>query len=80
LFHPETLQIFDFYDYANTGNWKIGRMLSVVNNASTPANAMIMAGNLVFNTNGSFDAITELNLFVTSGTFTSGTYVLYGVK
>jgi hypothetical protein len=72
--------VFDFYDYANTGNWKIAKMFAATNNPTTPANTTISAGNIVFNTNGSFNAITELNLFVTAGTFTSGTYVLYGVK
>ena len=66
-----------FPDYANTTTWKNAFVFSLFNHDAGPtaANAYwLMQG---YNQTG---AITSLDLFPESSTFTSGTYILYGVK
>jgi hypothetical protein len=64
-------------DYTNTATRKIGQITSVSNNSTTPANFNFVNNSVFFNQT---PAITSLVLLVGSGTFTSGTALLYGVK
>jgi hypothetical protein len=69
--------IFDAIDYANTTTWKTGRYLAITNDTSTSTSLRHRQGISAYNGTG---AITEINLFNSSGDFTSGSYILYGVK
>jgi hypothetical protein len=69
--------VVDVYDYANTTTWKAAFCMALTNNATTTANWNIRQGHLFYNQTG---AITEINLFPSTGNFTSGTYILYGVS
>jgi hypothetical protein len=72
------INIVNVYDYANTTTWKFCDSRNFNNRAGTPANVNIDAiYKGVYNQTG---AITELNLFMSSGNFTSGNYYLYGIK
>jgi hypothetical protein len=68
-----------FPDYANTTTWKtFESQNSVCNNSTTPTNAAIQTTILgAYNQTG---AVTSLTLLPESGTFSGGTYILYGVK
>jgi hypothetical protein len=71
----QTFIITNIYDYANTSTYKMGDNLSV--NTETTANFTNNRGHFVYNqTSG----ISSLSFFNTSGNFTSGTVLLYGVK
>jgi hypothetical protein len=69
--------IVEIYDYANTTHWKIHRVLSYTNNTGTPTNFNVSVNTGIYNQD---TAITRLDIFPTSGTFTAGTYTLYGVN
>jgi len=71
------LAIITLYDYANTTTWKYGfsQILSV--NATTTTNANNSSWFGAYNQTG---AISSLDLINTSGNFTSGDYLLYGVS
>jgi hypothetical protein len=71
------LAVIDIPDYANTTTWKTAFCFSAVNSgtSATTANAYwTMQGY------NQTDAITSLGLFEEGSGFTSGTYILYGVK
>jgi hypothetical protein len=71
------ISVLEIYDYANTTHWKSHRILTYTNNATTTTNydSFISAG--LYNQD---TAITRIDMFPTSGTFTAGTYTLYGVN
>jgi hypothetical protein len=64
-------------DYANTTTWKLVQGTSIGNNATTPANLNARTGEAAYN---QVAAITSITLFPSSGNFTSGTVLLYGVN
>lgn len=69
--------IWNFPDYANTTTWKLIDWISIGNNATTTTNANLQMRFSAVNTT---NAITRIDFFPYSGNFTSGTYILYGVK
>jgi hypothetical protein len=72
------LMILDFFDYANATTFKLARHVAVFNNPTNPTTDFnYNTGQTIF---GSTSAITQINFSLTSGNFTSGTYVLYGVN
>jgi hypothetical protein len=71
------LAIVNFLDYANTATWKIIQSVSVANNATTTTNFNFDQYTFITNQTA---AISEINLLCSSGNFTSGTALLYGVK
>lgn len=72
------INIINVYDYANTTTWKFCDSRNFNNNSTTSTNVNIDAlYKGIYNQTG---AITQLNLFMSSGNFTSGNYYLYGVK
>ena len=73
----EALHIADFFDYTNTTTWKILKMFSIINNATTPTDAQFMSSRGVSFTTG---AISSIQILAQNGNLTSGTALLYGVK
>lgn len=69
--------VIDIPDYANTDTMKSARGYAISNNATNTAN--FNTQNSVFYYNQT-SAITSLVLFPSTGNFTSGTALLYGVK
>jgi hypothetical protein len=65
------------FDYANSSTWKLVNSSALTNNSSTSANLNYRYGFGAYNQTG---AITSLDFFPSSGNFTSGTLLLYGVK
>jgi hypothetical protein len=72
-----SLVIVNFWDYKNTTTWKMANVIAAINNSSTPTNLDVNYINSTFADNS---AITSIGLIPQSGNFTSGTYILYGVK
>ena len=70
------LMIIDIPNYAGS-TWKILTSMMVVNNPTTSTDANFKKDFCFSNITS---AISQLNLFPTSGNWTSGTYTLYGVK
>lgn len=70
-----TFVVANIYDYTNTTTPKMGDHLSV--NTETTANFTFNRGHWVYSQTG---AITSLDFINTSGNFTSGDVLLYGVK
>jgi hypothetical protein len=70
------LSVISIPDYKNTTSWKIAENINFQSNGTTNANIDIGHSKLYTNITA---AITEINLFPESGTFTGGTYNLYGV-
>jgi hypothetical protein len=68
-----------FSDYANTSTWKtFDSKCSIANYETTPTNAVVQTTILAaYNQTG---AVSSIDLLPDSGTFTGGTYILYGVK
>jgi hypothetical protein len=67
----------DIPDYANTTAYKICQTFSVNTNSTTTANVNTRyTGGVWFNTN----AITSITFFPSSGNFTSGSALIYGVN
>jgi len=64
-------------DYTNATTWKAYFGLSWVNNVSTTNNFDFISTQGIYK---EVDAITSLTIFPTSGNFTSGTLLLYGVS
>jgi hypothetical protein len=64
-------------DYTNTATWKMMEIYGVSNNPSGGS----LYGNpyITFGITSRTNAISEINLYANSN-FTSGTYILYGVK
>lgn len=72
-----SLMRLTFIDYANTTTLKVAELYSVTNNETTPANINYTTGIAIARTTS---AISSIQLFPSSGNFTSGNYYLYGVK
>lgn len=73
----DSLIIFDIYDYANTATWKFGNATAMTNNETDPTQFGHKRTTLFYK---STSAISEINLFPNAGTFSAGSYLLYGVK
>jgi hypothetical protein len=71
------LSVLNFYDYTNATTWKILDFRGVTVDTTTTTSFRMYNGNGVYNQTG---AITSLFLFPSTGNFTSGTALLYGVK
>jgi hypothetical protein len=69
--------IVTFYDYANAVTWKSLHGYSLNNNATNTGNINTIRYHGWYL---STSAITRLDLFPSTGNFTSGDYILYGVK
>ena len=65
------------YDYTNSTTWKMAESLCISVDATTTTNFQFFKRFGFYNQTA---AITEINFFPTSGNFTSGTFLLYGVK
>lgn len=63
--------------YANTTTFKVTQSAAYVNNAFTTTNVNFGTCHGVYNQT---NAITQIDLFMNSGNFTSGEYVLYGLN
>lgn len=72
-----SFSIVEIYDYANTTHWKTHRVLTYTNNGTTTTNFDAFVSTGAYNQD---TAITRIDMFPTSGTFTAGTYTLYGVN
>lgn len=64
-------------DYANATTWKYNTAYSVANNSTTTTNTQIGSWYGIWNQTS---AITSITLLLSSGNFTSGTVLLYGVN
>ena len=71
------LVIADISDYANATTWKMLRSRAMTNDVTTNTNWTYIEYKTFYNQTG---AITQVNLSVPTGTFTGGTYILYGVS
>ena len=71
------LVIADIYDYANTTTWKYMHSKALTNDVTTAANPTYVEYKTFYNQTA---AITQINLIVPTGTFSGGTYTLYGVS
>jgi len=71
------LVIVNFLDYTNTTTWKIFDSLALTNNETTSTNMNRSRYHGAYN---QLAAISSLDILPTSGNFTSGTALLYGVK
>lgn len=71
------LVIADIYDYANTTTWKISHSKAMTNFTTGGTSANYYEYKTMFNQTG---AISQINILLTTGTFTGGTYILYGVQ
>jgi hypothetical protein len=67
--------VMNIFDYANTSNNKVGQMI-----ASYYTNNTFYQTNFNFFTSKSTDAITSINIKTGAGTWSGGTYTLYGVN
>jgi hypothetical protein len=78
----QSLAVCDILDYANTTTWKMARNMTIQNRNGTPTSFDINNTQALFwyASNGA-SAITSIEIKTdTSAGFTSGTYILYGVK
>jgi hypothetical protein len=64
-------------DYTNTTTWKMANLFGVFNAATNSAQLRYMFTYGFYNQTS---AVTSLEIFLVSGSFTSGTVLLYGVK
>lgn len=71
------LVIVDIPNYTNTSIWKTARAFATVNNQNTPTQVGFAYNTLFWNGTA---AIDRIDVFPFSGTFATGTYILYGVK
>jgi hypothetical protein len=69
---------FNLYNYADTTTWKMISSLSMLNNATNPTTTVAYRSLIGFMDTTS--AITSLTFHLSTGNFTSGTVLLYGVK
>ena len=72
------INIIDIPDYANSTTWKFCVSNNFNNNSTTSTNVNI--DSLYKGIYNQTAAITQLNLYMSSGNFTSGNYYLYGIK
>lgn len=69
---------FTLFNYADTNTWKMISSLSMLNNATNPTTTVAYRSLIGFmNTT---TAISSLTFHLSTGNFTSGTVLLYGVK
>ena len=69
-----------FLDYTNTTSNKLVQITSSYYNSSTNEDNMLYAvGTHIFGITG-LPAINRIDLFLSTGTFAAGTYILYGVN
>jgi hypothetical protein len=74
----EASVIVDFLDYANTTSNKLVRIASTYENATTGEDNTLMAvGTYVSGTAGNA-AISRIDMILSTGTYSTGTYILYG--
>jgi len=73
----DSLIVCELFDYANAITWKIIRRIATGNDTTTSTSVNVQHSTGVFSGTA---AITSLGLLPNSGNFTSGTYILYGVK
>jgi hypothetical protein len=71
------LSVINVWDYANTTTAKFYYYQGMTTNFTTTTNVNIETGFSVYN---QLDAITAITLFPTTGNWTSGSVLLYGVK
>jgi hypothetical protein len=71
------LTTFNVYDYTNTTTWKYANNLALTVNSTTTANFFWSSYANFYN---QIDAISSIYLAPSSGNFTSGTALLYGVS
>ena len=64
-------------DYTNTATWKYVNSFAVTNDATTSTNATYSTKQGAYNQTS---AITSFDLITSSGNFTSGSVLVYGVK
>ena len=65
-------------DYANTSTWKFVEINAILNNSVTSSNLNYSVDYYgIYNQTG---AITAINLFPNTGTFSAGNYILYGMS
>jgi len=77
----QSAHIIDIYDYTNTATWKLVNILAIQNRSGSPSNFDIGRQIGTWNADSANTAVTSLTLLTdTSGGFTSGSYILYGVK
>jgi hypothetical protein len=72
-----TNAIMHIWNYTSTTTWKIAEGLAVTVNPTTTSNANVTRKHWISNKTG---AITQLDLYVSSGNVNTGTYTLYGVN
>jgi hypothetical protein len=73
----QSLHYVSIPDYKNTTTWKMCDTYSAVNNATTTTSFNYRA---TFGFYNQTSAISSLQFFLSTGNFTSGTVLLYGVK
>lgn len=73
----KSLIILNVYDYANALTWKWGNILGLTVNATTTTYYNYLTEIKAYNQT---TAVSSLELFCSTGNFTSGTYILYGVS
>ena len=71
------IAIVDLFDYANTATRRIGRLVGSSTNSTTTTNINVRVATLHSSITA---AITRIDLFPSTGNFTSGSYILYGVN
>jgi hypothetical protein len=71
------LSVINIWDYANTTTAKFYYYQQMTTNFTTTTNVGLESGFSVYNQT---DAITAITLFPTTGNWTSGSVLLYGVK
>ena len=73
----DSSMVINIFDYTNTTTWKLLNASSLTNNGTTNTSLNYSFNMGAFNQTG---AIDRLDFFPQSGTFTTGTILLYGVK
>jgi hypothetical protein len=73
----KSLIVLNVYDYANALTWKWGNTLGLTVNATTTTYYNYLTEIKAYNQT---TAVSSLELFCSTGNFTSGTYILYGVS
>ena len=73
----QSIIVWDIFDYTNTVTWKSARAQFGYNNAATTANVSFELSHYYYNQT---TAITSLDLLPSSGNFTSGSVLLYGIS
>ena len=69
-----TTMIIDIPDYANTSASKVFQSISAYEDSATGENTTVFASGSFITTS----AISRLDLILSAGTFSAGTYILYG--